>query len=188
MGNSNKTWEIGCFSNSDFAGDLVSRRSTSGFILYVLGVTVSWQSKSQNSGSLTSSEVEYVALSEAVKEVMFVLQLLGSMKIAVNNPVTVRVDKIGAIFMSSNITTTCHKKHVDIRDKYVNEYVEDGVVMIVFVKSAENDCDILTKNYMQSFMRSIQRRWWVRNLEMFLASKIFEVEIYHQIFYLMICD
>ena len=38
-----------------------------------------------------------------------------------------------AIFMASNITTTCHMKHVDIRYKYVNEYVEDGVVKIVFV-------------------------------------------------------
>ena len=53
---------------------------------------------------------------------------------------------MGAIFMASNITTTCHTKHVDIRYKYVNEYVEDRVVQIVFVKSADNDSNILTKN------------------------------------------
>ena len=67
------------------------------------------------------------------------------MKITVKYPVTVRVDTVGAIFIASNITTTCHTKHVDIRYKYVNEYVEDGVVKIVFVKSADNDSDILTK-------------------------------------------
>ena len=39
-----------------------------------------------------------------------------------------------------------HTKHVDIRYKYVNEYLEDGTVKIIFVKSAENDSDILTKN------------------------------------------
>ena len=49
--------------------------------------------------------------------------------------------------MSSNITTTCHTKHVDIRYKYVNEYVEDGVVKIVFVKSGDDDSNILTKNF-----------------------------------------
>ena len=43
MGNSNKPWEIICFSDSDYVGDLVSRRSISGFILYVLDVPVSWQ-------------------------------------------------------------------------------------------------------------------------------------------------
>ena len=110
MGNSKKPWEIVCFSNSDYAGDLVSRRSISGLILYVLGVPVSWQFKSQKSVSLSSSEAEYVALSEVVKEVMFVIQLLGSMKIVVKYPVMVRVDNAGAIFMASNITNKCCTK------------------------------------------------------------------------------
>ena len=48
--------------------------------------------------------------------------------------------------MARNIMTISHTKHVDIQYKYVNEYVEDGIVMIIFVKSAENDNDILTKN------------------------------------------
>ena len=69
---------------------------------------------------------------------MFAVQLLGT--------VMVRVDIIGAIFMASNITTTYSTKHVDIWDKYVNEYVEDGVVKIIFVKSVENDSNILTKH------------------------------------------
>ena len=42
MGNSDEPWEIICFSNSDYVGDLVRRQSISGFILYVLGVPVSW--------------------------------------------------------------------------------------------------------------------------------------------------
>ena len=85
-------------------------------------------------------------MSEAVKEVMFVAQLLESMKTVVKYPVTVRVDNICAIFMASNLATTCHTKHRGIRYKYVNEYVEDGLVKIVVVKSADNDSNILTKN------------------------------------------
>ena len=53
-GNSNEPWEIVSFSNSDYAGDPMSRRSISGFIIYVLGVPVSWRSKSQKSVSLSS--------------------------------------------------------------------------------------------------------------------------------------
>ena len=60
--------------------------------------------------------------------------------------VMVRVDNLGSILMASNITTTSCTKHVDIRYKYVNEYVEHEVVKIVFVKSAENDSNIITKN------------------------------------------
>ena len=54
--NSNEPWEIVCFSNIGYAGDLVSRQSISGFILYVLGVPVSWSSNLQKSVSLSSSE------------------------------------------------------------------------------------------------------------------------------------
>ena len=64
----------------------------------------------------------------------------------VKYPIMVRVDNIGAIFMANNIMTTSHTKHVDIQYKYVNEFVEDGIIKIIFVKSAENDSNILTKN------------------------------------------
>ena len=74
------------------------------------------------------------------------VQLLESMKIVVKYPVTVRAGNVGAIFMASNITTTCCTKHVDIRYKYKNKYVEDGVVKVVFVKSTDNDSNILTKH------------------------------------------
>ena len=163
MGNFNEPWEIVCFDESNYVRDPVSRRSISDFILYILGVLVSWQSKAKKSVSLSSSE--------KVKGVMIVIQLLGSMKIAVEYPVMVRVDNVGAIFMASNVTTTCCTKHVDIRCKHINEYVKDKVVKIVFVNLL-----IMTVSFppkIQVLMRSIQRRLWARSLEMFLASKIF---------------
>ena len=87
------------------------------------------------------------------------VQLMGNMKIVIKYPVTVRVDNIGAIFMASNITTTWHSKHVDIRYKYVNEYVDNGVVKIVFVKSAENDSNFLTKYLSAELHEKHLRRW-----------------------------
>ena len=131
-----------CFSNSNYLGDPVTRKSIRGFVLYVLGVPFSWQSRV----SLYSSKAEYLALSEAVKEVMLVIQVLGSTKILIEYPVMVRVENVGAIFMASNITTTSFIKHMDIRYKNVNEYFKDGAIKIIFVKSAYNDSDILTKN------------------------------------------
>ena len=135
-----------CFSDSDYAGDPDSRRSVSGFILYVRGVPICWRLKAQRSVTLSSSEAEWVALSEIVKEIMFVQQHLESMKIQVRLPIIVRVDNVGAIFMSKNVTTMNRTKHVDVRTKFVNEFVEDGILKIIFVKSEDNDSDIMTKN------------------------------------------
>ena len=74
--------------------------------------------KSQKSVKLSSSEAEWVTLSEAVNEGMFVIRLLGSMKILFRFPLTAKVDNVGTIFMASNITTTSCTKHMDIRYKY----------------------------------------------------------------------
>ena len=81
------------------------------------------------------------ALSVTVKEVV-----LGSMKISVKLPGMVRVNNVGAIFIANDITTLLCMKHVGIRYKSVNKYVRKGVIKTIFMKSAENDCDILTKN------------------------------------------
>ena len=53
-----------------------------------------------------------------IKKVIFVVKLLQSMNIVVKLQVMVRIDKIGAIFMTGNVTTTSHSKHLDIRYKY----------------------------------------------------------------------
>ena len=96
--------------------------------------------------TLSSSEVEYVALSEAAKEIKFVAQLLESMGIKVKKPIVVRVDNIGASFMAENVSTSQRTKHIDVRYKFVNEFVFAGFLKIVFVKTEENKSDIFTKN------------------------------------------
>ena len=80
-----------CFCKSNYAGDPISRRNASGFMLYVLGVPVSWQSKVKRSMTLFSSKAEWVALLEAVKKIMFVIQLPRCMKISIKIPVMVEL-------------------------------------------------------------------------------------------------
>ena len=87
-----------------------------------------------------------MALSQAVKELKFIVQLLQSMNIEVELPITVHVDNIGAIWSSNNCTTSDRTKHIDIRTSFVKEYQEDGKIIIKFVKSEENEADIFTKN------------------------------------------
>ena len=96
--------------------------------------------------TLSSSEAEYVSLSEAAKEVKFIVQLIESMGIDVEKPVVIRVDNIGAIFMANNVTTSPRTKHIDVRYRYVTEFIDNGLVTIKFVKTEENDSDGFTKN------------------------------------------
>ena len=68
------------------------------------------------------------------------------MQIQTQLPVIGRVDNTAAIYMSQNITTTTRTKHIDVRTKFVKEFCEDGIIKIIFVRSEDNDSDILTKN------------------------------------------
>jgi hypothetical protein len=139
-------WSIVAFSDSDYAGDSETRVSIAGFILYLMGVPISWKSKGQKGVTLSSSEAELVALSEAAKEVKFVFQVLQSMGIKVKLPIVVRVDNVGAIFIGTNVTVSQRSKHIDVRYHFVREYVHEGFIRIIFVRTKDNDADIFTKN------------------------------------------
>ena len=82
----------------------------------------------------------------------FVAQLLENMGLRVDYPITVRVDNVGAIFMAENITTSARTKHIDIRYKFVNEYVGEGGIRIIFVRSIDNRADGFTKNLKEELM------------------------------------
>ena len=107
---------------------LWSRRGISGIILYKHEFPISWRSKAQRIVTSSSSETEWAVLLEAVKETIFVIQLLSSLNILIKLRVTIWVDNVGAIFTSDTAFATSCVKYDDIRYKYVNEYVEDGMV------------------------------------------------------------
>ena len=66
-------WELVCFCDSNCAGDPDTCKNVTGYVLYVKGVLVCWKPKAQRTVTLTSTEAEWVALSEATKEIIFVL-------------------------------------------------------------------------------------------------------------------
>jgi len=141
-----EAWTMTVFSDSDYAGDAETRISVTGFCVFLMGVPISWKSRAQRSVTLSSSEAEFVALSEAAKEIKFIVQVMLSIGIEVELPVIVRVDNVGAIFMAENVSTSPRTKHVDVRYHFVREFVEDGFIKIIFVRTKDNTADVFTKN------------------------------------------
>ena len=135
-------WAVKALSDSDFASDKETRISVFGYIIYFCGIPIAWRSKGMKSVVLSTTEAEYMALSEVVKELKFIVQLLQTMNIDLELPITVYVDNVGAIWLSNNRTTSDRSKHIDIRTSFVKEYQEDGILIIKFLKSEENEADI----------------------------------------------
>jgi hypothetical protein len=139
-------WNLTLYSDSDWAGDKNNRRSVSGFIIFLCGVPIMWKSRLQKTVALSSTEAEYYALSEAAKEIKFIIQVLQSIGQKIKLPVIVRVDNVGAIFMCENTTATARSRHIDARYHFIREFIMDGYIKIIFVKSEDNSADIFTKN------------------------------------------
>ena len=153
-----KKWALKALSDSDFASDKETRISIFGFIIYFCGIPIAWRSKGMKSVVLSTTEAEYMALSEVVKELKFIVQLLQTMNVEVEFPITVHVDNVGAIWLSKNRTTSDRTKHIDIRTSFVKEYQEDGKIIIKFVKSEDNEADIFTKNTTNAIFQNHQKK------------------------------
>ena len=138
-------WKLEALSDSDFANDKDTRYSVYRYIIYFCGIPVAWKSKSMKSVLLSATEAEYVAVSEVVKDIKFLYQMLRGMEIKVPLPTKVQVDNIGAIWLANNSIASERTNHVDLRAHFVRDLIKDQVIEIYF-KSAENDSDIMTKN------------------------------------------
>ena len=90
-------WRLEALSKCDFANGKDTTYSVYGYIFYFCGIPVAWKSKSMKSIVLSTTEAEYVAVSEVVKEIKFLYHMLGSMVIKVPLPIKVQVDNVGAI-------------------------------------------------------------------------------------------
>ena len=74
------------------------------------------------------------------------VQIITSMGGHVETPIVVRVDNVGAIFMAEHSSATPRMKHIDMRYHFVQEFVIDKFIKIIFIKSTDNLTDSFTKN------------------------------------------
>jgi hypothetical protein len=144
-----KNWSLYVFCDSDWAGNSEKRISVTGFIVYLMNVPVCWRSKAQRGVTLSSSKAKYVAISQAVKEIKFIYYLLREIGIKINLPIMVKTDNVGAMFMAQNASSGVRTRHIDTRYHYVRENLEEGTIIIEFVKSIENESDIFSKDVSQ---------------------------------------
>ena len=92
-----------------------------------------------------------------VKELKFIVQLLQTMNITVELPITVHVDNVGAIWLSNNRNTGDRTKHIDIRTAFVKEYQEERKIIRKFVKSEDNEQTYLPRIQATLFIRDTKK-------------------------------
>ena len=137
--------ELVGFSDSSYADCPDTARSTMGYCFSVGGAIFSWSSHRQKTVTNSSCEAEYVALSEASREALWLRQFLREVHFLKPSPTVLLCDNNGAKSLSSDPTHHSRSKHIDVRHHFVRERVEDGSVTVWRVPGHDNVADIFTK-------------------------------------------
>ncbi|KAI1005464.1 hypothetical protein K3495_g2750 [Podosphaera aphanis] len=150
--------KIVMYSDSDYAGDVVTRHSVSGYVVMLGGGPVCWQSKQQKSVSTSIAEAEYVALSEAAKQAVWVNRLLGELH--VGDAIT---NASGSLILSDNQsalsiaggTNSAKTKHIDVACHFVRECIEEKKIQVKYIPTNMMLADLLTKPLSHSKARPL---------------------------------
>ena len=140
-----KNDNLSAFSDADWAGDVVTRRSTSGYVMKFGNSTVSWCSRRQATVAKSSTEAEYVALSQATQEVVWLRRLLVDLGMKVNSPTMILEDNQGAIDLSRNPKHHNRTKHIDVSYHFTRERMATKEIDVRHVPTGDNIADIMTK-------------------------------------------
>ena len=126
--------------------DWAVKHSTSGFVFILNQAAISWGSKKQHCVALSSCEAEIYAASEAAKEAVHLRRLAGELGLSpADNAVSLSMDNKSGIDVAYNPEHHGRMKHVDRRDFYVRECVENHVIRVPFVSTVDNLADFFTK-------------------------------------------
>ncbi|KAH9704742.1 Integrase catalytic domain-containing protein [Citrus sinensis] len=132
------------YVDSEFAGDLDKMRSITGYVYTLCGGAVSWKASLQSIVALSITEAEYIALSEAVKEAIWLKGLVTKLGLE-QGSVNIGCDSSSAIQLSKNPKYHERTKHVDIRLHFIRDEIAQEVVNVIKIASKCNPADMLTK-------------------------------------------
>ena len=135
------------YTDSDYAGDIETRRSTSGYVFNLGSGAISWSSKRQATVALSTCEAEYVGQTQAAKEAIWLGGLLEQIQQSNDGslPMVIYGDNQGAIALAKNPQFHARTKHIDVQQHFVREKVAEGKIDLAYIPTEEQIADGLTK-------------------------------------------
>src|SRR6266576_1199903 len=143
------------FVDADWGSVTTDRQSTSGYIFRLFDTcTITWSSTKQKCVAISSTESEYVALAEGVKEVLWLISILKQMCFQIKLPINIYEDNAGCIGISKNPTGHKRVKHIDIKYHFIRFQIKSGIINVEPIPTENQLADIFTKPLAtQSFER-----------------------------------
>jgi ribonuclease HI len=141
---SNSRSELVSYVDADWASHS-DRKSVSGSVFEVFGNTVGWKTNKQSTVALSSTEAEFNAVTQGLKELCWLHNMLSEIGVNVSEPIMMYEDNQSCIAMVTGEWEQKRLKHMDIRYKFVKHWVENGFVLLKYVNTNYQKADLFTK-------------------------------------------
>jgi hypothetical protein len=132
------------FSDASYAPNTIDRKSISGFVFMMNGGPISWRSKKQNVVATSSMESEYIALGDAVKEVLWLKKLVVDFKLDSKNLI-IWEDNQSTIKFAQHCIHSDRSKHIDVRFHFISQNLRLKQFMLEYCPTQSMVADIFTK-------------------------------------------
>ena len=134
-----------CWADSDWATDSDTRQSQMGYVFKLASSPVCWSSHTQKTVTLSSTEAEYMSLSDTARQIRWIQSLFGKMGFKITKTPLIS-NNMGSLFKASNPVVDKCTKHIDIKYHHILECVDTGIIDIFYIPTDDQVADILTKN------------------------------------------
>ncbi|KAM7529809.1 hypothetical protein LguiB_033219 [Lonicera macranthoides] len=138
------------YSDSDWAGDITDRRSTTGFCIFLGDSLISWKSKKQTVVARFSAEAEYRALAHTTSEIIWLRWLLQDMGVSLSGPTPLFCDNQSAIQIAHNDVFHERTKHIEVDCHFARHHLSQGNIELPHISSAVQPADLFTKSHVSA--------------------------------------
>jgi len=149
------------FCDSDWAGCIDTRQSTSGFVWMMGGGAICWRSKLQTIVMLLSTEAEYVGATPAVQEVVWLRDLLCKLGITDTSLLILNMDNWGVVSLTCRARDSNWTKHINICYHFIRSHIKSKRIKVQYLLTDEMITDILMKN-----LSHTKHNYFIRKLGM----------------------
>jgi hypothetical protein len=133
------------YADSNYAGDLDDRRSTSGSVFMMNSGAVSWSSRKQQVVTLSTTEAEFIAAATSACQAIWLRRILDDLHFQQHDPTIIHCDSSSAIKLSKNPVLHGRSKHIDVRYHFLRDLSNEGTIELVYCRSEDQIADIMTK-------------------------------------------
>jgi hypothetical protein len=162
------------YTDSDYAGDVDDRKSTSGYVFFLAGRAISRASKKQPVVTLSTTEAEFVAASQCATQCVWLKRILEVMgwTSSVKEGTKIWCDNSSTIKLSKNPVLHGRSKHIDVRFHFLRDLVRDGIIELEHCGTHEQVADVMTKAVKLDIFQRLRGKLGMRDLTEFNHEEV----------------